>query len=644
MSLLRRLWLSIGVLLITVFAVTMTVFGVSGSNTLQEQLAIETQNTARSLAQVLSLEAEVSGADELDPVIVQLRLSPFTDLSEFEVVELRDPMGNSIFRSQNTPPPTDAPDWFKEMFAVETVPATAPVMLGWNNWELSLTPFGGAAYDELWRASKRSATAMLAAFFVAGLIGQLILSRLLLPLNHVVSQASAIGQRRFTKIDIPNTTEFAAVARSMNDLSDRVQAMLADEAALLKSKKASSDLDETTGLLNRDTFVDQFRTKLSRENEEALGSAALIRILGLADMNREYGRHLIDNLLADIGSSLSTLSNDDSYGASCSIGRMNGADVCAIASNETNAKNLADVMQRMVRAVLANHGIDGRYRVAAACIDYEYGDGIGDLLTAMDGALAQSELQAGVPVVPAELSKEANDQRATQMFWQRHLETALTSQQLSLHWYPVKDRQNAMLHLEGMARLTIEGKEYNAGQFMPWVFRLGLTLDFDKAVATCALDALSEKEERLHVNLSAESVRGDTFSQWLTLLLSDRPADIGRLGFELSESAVLAAKDQFASMVSTITSLGCQVGIEHMGYRPEIIAELGKLGPSYLKIDSLYTQNLAENEGNRAVVSSLSSVAKSLGVDCIVEGVSSLDDRDAAFEIGVRGASGKAID
>ena len=118
MSLLRRLWLSIGVLLITVFAVTMTVFGVSGSNTLQEQLAIETQNTARSLAQVLSLEAEVSGADELDPVIVQLRLSPFTDLSEFEVVELRDPMGNSIFRSQNTPPPTDAPDWFKEMFAV----------------------------------------------------------------------------------------------------------------------------------------------------------------------------------------------------------------------------------------------------------------------------------------------------------------------------------------------------------------------------------------------------------------------------------------------------------------------------------------------------------------------------------------------
>ena len=79
---------------------------------------------------------------------------------------------------------------------------------------------------------------MIAAFFIAGLIGQLLLSRLLLPLNHVVSQASAIGQRRFTKIDVPNTAEFAAVARSMNDLSDRVQTMLADEAQLLKEQKS----------------------------------------------------------------------------------------------------------------------------------------------------------------------------------------------------------------------------------------------------------------------------------------------------------------------------------------------------------------------------------------------------------------------
>ena len=86
MSLLSRLWISIGGLLLIVFAVTLSVFGASGSHTLQEQLAIATENTARTLTHVRSLAAQVSGVDELDPVLVQLRLSPFTDLSEFTSV------------------------------------------------------------------------------------------------------------------------------------------------------------------------------------------------------------------------------------------------------------------------------------------------------------------------------------------------------------------------------------------------------------------------------------------------------------------------------------------------------------------------------------------------------------------------------
>ena len=125
-------------------------------------------------------------------------------------------------------------------------------------------------------------------------------------------------------------------------------------------------------------------------------------------------------------------------------------------------------------------------------------------------------------------------------------------------------------------------------------------MDFDKAVVRSALELLPGKEERLHVNLSGESLKGDAFTQWLDSLLSTTSGDFSRLGFEVSESAVLAAKDQFENLVSTMTSLGCQVGIEHMGYRPEIIAELGKLGPSYLKIDSLYTQNLSGERGEQS--------------------------------------------
>ena len=84
MSLLKRLWISIGALLITVFAVTLTVFGLSGIASLEEQLAFVTENTARTLLLVLSRE-------QFDPAITDIQLSPITHLTEFEAVKLRCP-------------------------------------------------------------------------------------------------------------------------------------------------------------------------------------------------------------------------------------------------------------------------------------------------------------------------------------------------------------------------------------------------------------------------------------------------------------------------------------------------------------------------------------------------------------------------
>ena len=106
MSLLNRLWLSIGTLLLTVFMVTLTVFGLSGSASLEEQLIVKTQATAQTMAHVLSVEAQSLGLDTLDPVTAELRLKSLTDLGEFQSVELRDPTGQVVlFRTTHSPYP-----------------------------------------------------------------------------------------------------------------------------------------------------------------------------------------------------------------------------------------------------------------------------------------------------------------------------------------------------------------------------------------------------------------------------------------------------------------------------------------------------------------------------------------------------------
>ena len=641
MSLFNRLMWYTLFLLLSVLGFTTAVVSQWTLASFEDRLTVQAENSIGALARALSV-LDLSDALDLDRSCTLLSTVP--DTLEFRSIELIDEVGNQRCYHINTPSEPRAPSWFTDRVAMDIVSVSQPVQQDWVTWALRGTPYEASAYDELWTLAVNTFWGVLLLFACAGVIGFWALQTLLDPLREVVQQAKNIGERRFTKISIPSTTEFADVARSMNDLSERIQSILSDEAALLRDKKASSDLDDITGLLNRETFIDQFKARLSRENEESVGSVALIRLLKLSDMNREYGRELIDNLLKDIGDALNQLSGAEYYGSYCSLGRLNGSDICAVATNESNAKNLADTMQRHAAKILARHNIDGRYSVAAACIDYELGDNPGELLSSMDDALAQSELQSGVPIIPAQRRLKTDANRINKKFWQENLPSALEDGHLHLDWFPALRKDKSVLHLEGMARISINDQDFKASAFMPWVFRLGLGKAFDKAVVAEALKTLPKSTDRLHVNLSAESLKGGEFSSWLDNKLATASGDIERFGAEISETAIIGAQSSFENLVTVLKTHGCQLGIDHMGYRPEIIVDLGRLGPSYLKIDSLYTQNLKENEGNQAVVNSLSGVARSLGIDSIVEGITALGDRDAAFNVGVRGASGPAID
>ncbi len=640
MSLFSRLMWYTFFLLVAILGFTTVVVSQWTVHSFEDRLTVQAQTSVGVLSRAMS-RFDLSFEDDRKEACTWLSSVP--DTLEFRSVELIDELGNRRCYQTNTPQPPVAPSWFIDNLEIQIIPATQPIQQGWVTWELIGIPYEANAYDELWSLAINTFWGVLALLVSASVGGFWALQKLLDPLRQVVVQAKSIGERRFTKIAIPTTTEFADVAQSMYDLSDRIQSMLSDEAALLKDKKASYDFDEVTGLLNRETFIDQFSARLNRENEESIGSVALIRLLNLAEMNREYGRGLIDNLLKDVGEALNRLTGDDFYGGYCSVGRLNGADICAIATNESNAKNLADTMQRTVAKILATHNIDKRYTVAAACIDYEIGDNTGELLTSMDNALAQSELQAGVPIVGAQRNNRTDPKRASQKFWHENLASALADGGLRIVWYPVLRKDQSIIHLEGMARLAIDNQEFNAGEFMPWVFRQGLGQAFDRAVVTEALKNLSSQDERLHVNLSADSLKGVEFSAWLDETLKSTSAETARFGMEISETAIIGAQSSFEALRTILKPYGCQLGIEHMGYRPEIIAELGNLGPDYLKVDSLYTQALSTNQGNRSVLTSFSGVAKSLGIDCIAEGINTAEDVEQSFALGAKGVSGRAV-
>ena len=637
MSIYKRLWIGLAALMLTVFCVTFILFGMAASSSSEDQLAIETDKNANTLALLLSQTV-------LDPVDLELTLSTTVNLSEFEYVRIVDAAGDTVFERSNPIPSYNSPQWFRTLFSVDNAPSSALVQQGWQTWSLELKSFDGATYDELWRVAVNNVLAMLGAFIVAGIIGNLALKRLLRSLTDVVNQARAIGDRRFYSIDVPATLEFAEVAESMNELSSRVKGMLEREASKLNKQREHTDIEPITGLLNRDTFVSRLSAKLDAEGEESAGSLGLIRIQNLADLNRNFGRRVIDELLKSIGEAVSGLQSDEYYGQYCSIGRLNGSDVCAFATNETNGKNLADLLQRLTQNTLREHGLIETSDVAAACIDFEMGDATGELLSALDGALAMSEQQAGNPIVMGMRTNQSSSTIKDQArYWSDELELILEPGKLELALFPVANEAGGLIHNEGMARLRAGETLHTAGEFMPWVFRLGKGKEFDKAVMAAALDEIDQTQKRTHINLSSESLGNQPLANWLNVELENRATDGRLLGVEVPESAVLANPEGFTALVRNLRPMGVEVGIEHVGFQVSVISQLADLGASYLKIDGMFSADVEANLGNRAALRTFVNVSQSLGIECIAEGVSTEKDIAELFELGLSGVCGRAV-
>ena len=164
------------------------------------------------------------------------------------------------------------------------------IQAGWTPLgDLALTTPTESVYTELWEGSIQLSILFLITTFIAGLLGNLALKRILSPLDAVVIQANALGERRFITTPEPYTFEFKRVVVAMNALAARVKAMLEQEAETLNQYRQELQEDKVTKLLNRDHFMTVFRSTLQRDDSTGAGAIAIMRITKLVELNNTFG-------------------------------------------------------------------------------------------------------------------------------------------------------------------------------------------------------------------------------------------------------------------------------------------------------------------------------------------------------------------
>tara|TARA_R110000823_G_scaffold27609_15_gene80418 strand:- start:870 stop:2792 length:1923 start_codon:yes stop_codon:yes gene_type:complete len=636
MSLYKQLWLAIILLLALVLGVSLLVTTLSAKSYLEKQLAIKNADNATALA--LSL-----GQQGADPVLMELTLAAQFDTGFYELIELSDPDGNTLVRREDEiSTDTAAPGWFRRLLPIEATPGIAAVQDGWQQvGTLTLQSHSRFAYRELWETTLLLAALFLLAAIGAGVAGSMALRRILQPLQAVVAQAQAIGQRQFVTTEEPLTREFRQLVSAMNTLSTRIRSMLVQETQRLEQWQRSSVIDPVTGLNDRQPFLGHLQTILERDDGAAAGALCLVRLDGLAQLNQNYGRKAMDSLLADIGAALRQLAaaNAGWYAA-----RLNGSDFALLAPGELEAQESARDLQRAMQEVIANHALEEAPPLPGAATIYGVDDDVSELLARLDGALIAAEREQVSSVVIAHKGDiPMRPMRERLETWQTILHQAIATRSFSLAEFPVIDREGRVLHNEALARLEHAGQTLRAGEFLPWIHRLQLVTALDRSVVALALARLDGAAHPLAINLSVAAVTDSDFGNWIDHELAAYATAAQRLYIEIPEAVAFRHIDAFKALCKRLQNRGCRVGIEHLGHQLADLGALHDVGLDYLKVDSGFVRNVQNNPGNQALLRALCTIGHTIGVTMIAEGVTSDAEWQMLLTLGMDGATGPGI-
>ena len=641
MTLYRQLIIFTVVLFLLLFTGTWYAKLANTRTFLTDQLESHVQDTATSLA--LSISPHVA---QKDLTVVEGMINALFDRGYYQKITFADPRGQVLIERVLPVRVEDVPQWFVALVPLRTPEATSDVMAGWNQGGTILVKsHPGYAYATLWN-EVLGMTAWFAAcaVFLLAAVG-IGLKFLLRPLTAVERQADALCRREYQLQDpLPRTREFRSVVEAMNRMTVKVKEMFEEQASRAEGLQERAYQDPVTGLGNRRFFESQVNAELGRQDEDARGLLILLRIHGLEALNQKRGLQAGDELLKRVATLLKSSLN--AY-ADTALSRLTGGDFGIFLPNLSPSEG--GIIGTEIAAQL------GRVAMEKTALD----DNIGHLgIASCQGSITLSRLLAEADLaLSSALQKGANSWELRvvtgdsetlpqgQQHWKDALVKALEERRITLDAQGVVENGPArkVLQLELFARIMQDGKPLDAALFMPVAERLKLVSAIDRIVIEEAMkvDFRSMAVDRVAINLSPSSLEDGAFRGWLFSFLKGLPPEAPHVSFEFSEFAAVQHLQLIREFGAAVRECGHGIGLDHYGRSFSKLGYLQSLRPEYVKIDRAYTGELSGGENDsRFYVASLCSVAHSIDIKVVAEGVESEEQAAVLKELNLDAMQG----
>jgi diguanylate cyclase (GGDEF)-like protein/PAS domain S-box-containing protein len=402
--------------------------------------------------------------------------------------------------------------------------------------------------------------------------------------------------------------------------------------AMAKQMTHSAEHDFLTGLPNRMLLNDRIGQAIASARRRKKQVAVLFLDLdGFKHINDSLGHPIGDKLLQSIGKRLTS-----AVRGADTVSRQGGDEFVVLLADLSDSEDAVVMAARILRTVAVSHSIDQQELHVTTSIGVSVypddGQDAETLIKNADTAMYQAKENGRQSY---QFFKPAMNARAVErQSIEESLRRALERKEFAVHYQPkVCMRTGTITGAEALIRWThpVRGS-ISPAQFIPVAEDCGLIVPIGRWVLRQACEQARRWQSAglpditMAVNVSAMEFQEEGFLRGLLRILEDSGLDPRLLELELTESALMKRVEATAAVLRTLKQSGVQVAVDDFGTGYSSLSYLRKFPIDSLKIDQSFVRQIGLETDDAAIVTAVISMARSLKLRVVAEGVESLKE------------------
>ncbi len=404
--------------------------------------------------------------------------------------------------------------------------------------------------------------------------------------------------------------------------------------------------DSLTGLPNRALFMDRLRTAMARLKRRPthVFAALFLDLDRFKVVNDSLGHMAGDQFLVQIAKVLQT-----TLRAEHTVARLGGDEFAILLDDLDDKDDARRVVERIFRALETPLRVSGQDIFATVSIGIafsgaQYGSAE-DMLRDADTAMYQAKTTGKARF---QIFDESMHKRAVGLLKLEHsLRRATERNEFVLHYQPIVTLADettagfeALVRWNHPERGIVGPYEFiHLAEETGLIFRIGGWTLREACRWLTSAPALPE-HLTVNVNLSGRQFSQGDLIEEVQRVLSETGLAASRLKLEITESVIMENPEMAVDLLKRLKALGTHLCIDDFGTGYSSLSYLLRFPADTLKIDRSFVIALNKGGRERDIVGAIISLATSLGMDVVAEGVETVDQRDMLKSLGCRYGQG----